>query len=680
MKINIVLYIAFFWSLLLFSSVYSQDDSSHALWEQLKEEKGNFERYSLLRQLLKEDRQRMQELSLEQQIKFYQEGIAMAIAVDSLHNAGDWALQLYEIFVNRENDFEKGLALMLESKKIAEKVPSTRLGGNLYLKLAAAYYNLGQFDDAIEFYSVAKNRFGENDSIFVADALFFRGQAKDYRGMFLSSLEDYELARKYYEQLGDQEFVDYVLNGISILFSKYGLVEEAEKIRVQLLQKLNKDEQFYDWCILMYNRSNDYRKVGNTEMQFQLLKEIEANFPEEDVDPTLQALIYFQFANYYAFQKNLAQQSHYFNLGESIVLVNNLSGSFTELSMAKARLIEALERRDKDKALKLAENFKELVKSTDNYDYKLEGLELYAKALKLNDRPEQALNAFERYHVFKDSVFAVNQANSFAYYQTLFETERKERELLSKTIEIDTITRENASKIRILVITASVIIVGLFLLYLINRLSSLKKTQQLQAQFAQDLLIYQEEERKRISKDLHDGLGQSLLLIKNKVALTSDDSTSSLLGSAIEELRGISRSLHPFQLEELGLTRAIAYLIDQIDESHDVFIDKSIEDVDAYFKREASLHVYRIVQEVFNNILKHSQAEGVRFTLKKRTNYILMTIEDNGVGFDFSEKFNDFKSLGLKTLKERSAALSGSIKVESEKNKGTKFIFQFPIS
>lgn len=658
---------------------YSQEGKNVPIWENLTQFKTDVERFQYFKTYISEEKEPLLSLPIEEQIKFYEEGISVAKSIDSLQRASQWTLSLNTIFSDEIQDFERALDLMYASQELANSVPSTRLSGNIYLKLAAAYYNLAQFDEAINFYTVAENRFGEQDSIFVADAIFFRAQAKDYKGMFLAALDDYERARVYYERLNDPDFVDYVLNGISILFSKYGLRDEAEKIRLQLLERTDKSKKFRDWAVLMYNRSNDFRKRENYKKQYELLREIEESFPEDYFDPTFQAMIYFQLANYYASIQEFDKQASYFSIGKSLIVDNNIQSAFADMALSKAELVGFIERGEKTRSLQLSEQFLELINQTDNFDYKLDGLQLYAKALKLNDRPVQALQALESYHAFKDSVFAVNQANSFAYYQTIYETERKERELLNKTLEIETITQRNAKRIQLIIVISSVIIIALLLMYLVNRLSNLKKTQQLQAQFAQDLLISQEEERQRISKDLHDGLGQSLLLIKNKISLQADKSATTLLGTAIEELRGISRSLHPFQLEELGLTKAIKYLLDQIDESQDFFIDASIDDVDKSFDREASLQVYRIVQEAFNNIIKHSKAEGVRFYLKQSEDRIILSIEDNGVGFDFSEKYNDFKSLGLKTLKERTAALSGLLKVDSEKGKGTKFIFQFPI-
>jgi signal transduction histidine kinase len=211
--------------------------------------------------------------------------------------------------------------------------------------------------------------------------------------------------------------------------------------------------------------------------------------------------------------------------------------------------------------------------------------------------------------------------------------------------------------------------------FLWKSLSQTKKEKSLQEAYSRQLLTSQEEERLRISKDLHDGLGQSLLLIKNRVALRQDESTGHLLDSAISELRAIARSLHPMQLEKLGLSKATEQLLDQIDRETDLFVSSEIEDVRGKLSREQELHLYRILQECLNNVLKHSEASAILVNLGETENKINLKIEDNGKGFDFSEKYQDFQSLGLKTLKERTAAIQGVMKVSSEKGKGSQFTF-----
>jgi signal transduction histidine kinase len=201
----------------------------------------------------------------------------------------------------------------------------------------------------------------------------------------------------------------------------------------------------------------------------------------------------------------------------------------------------------------------------------------------------------------------------------------------------------------------------------------------LQERFSQDLLVSQEEERKRISSDLHDGLGQRLLVLKNKLIANGDLESQKMVDTTIEEVRTITRDLHPFQLQELGITKAIEHTISEIDENTSLFISSDIDNIDDVFTKEQEVNIYRIVQEGLSNVVKHATAEATKLTVKKATNSVMIAIRDNGIGFDFPEKYQDTKSLGLKTLLERTKSLNGQMKVQSRKENGTLLEFQFPI-
>ena len=151
-----------------------------------------------------------------------------------------------------------------------------------------------------------------------------------------------------------------------------------------------------------------------------------------------------------------------------------------------------------------------------------------------------------------------------------------------------------ARKRLIFISLALILFFGLILLYR-NRLQ-LKNKKLLQEKYSQELLISQEEERKRISKDLHDGIGQQLLLIKNKLIRNEDPDTIKMVEEAIEEVRGVSRDLHPFQLQELGITKAIEMTLTQIDENTTLFISSEIENIDHIFDKKQEVNLYRIVQ------------------------------------------------------------------------------------
>ena len=163
---------------------------------------------------------------------------------------------------------------------------------------------------------------------------------------------------------------------------------------------------------------------------------------------------------------------------------------------------------------------------------------------------------------------------------------------------------------------AMVIAVGGFVFF--KRQRRLRERTEVQREFARRLLYTHESERQRIATELHDGLGQNLLLIKNWASLansdepTSDDVTaylgkiSNTAAESIDETRSIVRELIPQNLALFGLTEAITNIIDQIQDASGVVFDAKVENIDGLLSKESELSVYRIVQECLNNILKHS--------------------------------------------------------------------------
>jgi signal transduction histidine kinase len=293
----------------------------------------------------------------------------------------------------------------------------------------------------------------------------------------------------------------------------------------------------------------------------------------------------------------------------------------------------------------------------------------YKKSVENN----QAANAI------KDSIYNRSTANALAYYQTLYETEKKEKELVEKTASINLLEKDNEGFKKAMIFGGIAILLGFGLILLFRNQRHLRSNKILQEKFSQELLISQEGERRRISKDLHDGVGQQLLVIKNKLMANGDADTKKMVDHTIEEVRAISRDLHPFQLQELGITKAIEYTINMIDENTTLFISAEIDNIDNIFSKEDEVNIYRIIQESLSNILKHANAEAGKVSVKKFANNILISIRDNGVGFDFTEKYQDVKSLGLKTLLERTKFLKGQMKVTSKRDTGTVLEFQFPL-
>lgn len=201
------------------------------------------------------------------------------------------------------------------------------------------------------------------------------------------------------------------------------------------------------------------------------------------------------------------------------------------------------------------------------------------------------------------------------------------------------------------------------------------------------LFSLSEKERTNLSIDLHDTILQDQLQllreiesIKNKVidpSLKEDlCMVKERLLDNIHLIRETCNELRPPFLNELGIIQSIQNLIDQVKlRSNFIFhteLDQSIQKMDP----EYELALYRVIQELLNNAMKHSEASEVSISLRKRKNVLIITYCDNGVGIDMSKLNDSFKTMGISGIKERVTCLGGKIKIESNPNSGFKVIIE----
>ena len=219
-----------------------------------------------------------------------------------------------------------------------------------------------------------------------------------------------------------------------------------------------------------------------------------------------------------------------------------------------------------------------------------------------------------------------------------------------------------------------------------TRVAQLERAQKLQEDFSRRLIASQESERKRIAAELHDSLGQHLLIINNWATLAlkrwgasnssreplTEISTAAL--QALDEVRGIAYNLRPYQLEKLGLTAAIRDLINQIAAASSIQFTAHVDRVDGLFPKDVEIGIYRIVQEGLNNIVRHSQATEARITLTHKAGVVKLTIQDNGRGFalpDDRQARKDRNGFGLLGIVERARMLGGQAAIHSAPGVGT---------
>ncbi|MBI4658945.1 MAG: hypothetical protein HY735_08885 [Verrucomicrobia bacterium] len=225
-----------------------------------------------------------------------------------------------------------------------------------------------------------------------------------------------------------------------------------------------------------------------------------------------------------------------------------------------------------------------------------------------------------------------------------------------------------------------------------HRVRELKRSRAQQTAFARQLIDSQEAERKRIAGELHDSLGQSLVVIKNRSKMGSASSATSesarqqlheisnLSAAAIEEVRSIAQNLRPYQLDRLGLTRALHALLSGVPAPLRV-IDE-IDPVDRLFPAESEIHLFRIAQEFLNNAIKHAQATEVRFSIRREEREVQFWFADNGRGFETPSGGGGGRrteGLGLLSISERLRILGTQPEFRSAPAEGTSLRFTLPV-
>jgi PAS domain S-box-containing protein len=222
-------------------------------------------------------------------------------------------------------------------------------------------------------------------------------------------------------------------------------------------------------------------------------------------------------------------------------------------------------------------------------------------------------------------------------------------------------------------------------------LQAAEKKEEIQQRLMERILQVQEDERRRIARELHDEAGQlmtSLLIGLRSLtdahrladAKKQAKRLREIASNAIEELSRLSRGLHSSVLDNLGLQAAIGRYADDFSRVHLIKVDFEFGDSEfSDFSRDEQSHLYRIVQEAFTNIARHSQAKNVLVKFNRIASELQLTIRDDGHGFATSSgKQNPSRHLGIEGMKQRAAILGGALDISSPQEGGLEIHLRIP--
>ncbi|EHO09009.1 tetratricopeptide repeat-containing sensor histidine kinase [Myroides odoratimimus] len=590
------------------------------------------------------------------------------------------------------------------------------------IDIASKAYNLELYDQYFR-YSKEINKIAtkNNDSLVVAKSLWYIGDYYDYKMQLDSAYIYFDQAEQIYQNTNSHIEVAKMLQYKSIVLFREGLYNEAENKALEALEILDKKPKSRLLYEIYLNLGNilDLNQQPNEALLYysEAIHILEGLYKKNlitlDDLQISKAFCYNNIGNLYLNQQAFLNAETYLNYSHNIFLEHNINHEFSAIVLTNlGTLYTNLNKlNDAEKILKkslqisietpykqslTANNFRlgELfLKKKDT----LQAIEYYKKAYSLSSETQsnntilkslKALSLTDKqdatkyislYYAFNDSInkLQISKRNKFARIK--YESEKLEKNIVN-------LKKENS---QLLITSIIIVLLAIILLFIILYRNKIKKYTFLkqdqenkelifkllleQEQLSQDVLT---KERERISQELHDGIINSLFIIRLSLGNSKDNlPILDEIEKVQNQIRLISHDLKNHEFIQQGFSEIISKLVVQNSTNQQKFqliISKNYKwDKVSY---DDKINIYRILQEAIQNVIKHSQAKNCIISIFKTETSDRITITDDGIGFNYSKVKN---SNGLKNISNRAKQLHASLEVNST-TQGTVIIINIP--
>lgn len=544
---------------------------------------------------------------------------------------------------------------MKQSKNALEEarvLKDSNLIINMFNNIGIVYQYLGEFDNQLD-YSLQAVKLSEKLNKKEKFARLYHNVANAYYNLYqyTKSIEYCHLALKHYQQNGGKIYLNRLYATLGQSFAELKINDSTMyyyKLAADESMKTNDsyaEAAIYGYMANVYADNNDYEEMLRvSEKSLQLSKALQSN--------QLLASSLYNVANAYYFNGDNISANK--NINEALViatkdsLIDELKNIYSILSFVAAK--------DGD--------FKKSLWAKGKYDS--------IQEVVLNERIIKSSAEFEKKYEFE-------KKNKQIFLQ---EAKLEKRAFLIKSLIGSTFT--------LLVIFLSV-----YLSYKgkqklqAQKISELEKEKQLAA--AEAVLKGEEQERSRLAKDLHDGLGGMLSGIKfsfqsmkGNLIMTPENQqdferSMDMLDSSIKEMRRVAHNMMPESLVRFGLDTALQDYCKSVTKSGALQVSyQSIGLANHNFEQTIAISIYRIIQELIGNTLKHSAAKNAIVQVTKSDNLLAITVEDDGKGFD-TRILDHSNGIGWVNIKNRVDFLKGKLDINSEVGSGTSVHIEFEI-
>jgi len=604
--------------------------------------------------------------------------ISFAISLDSLSLATKKLADLIGFENNYKSRPEEGLKLFKTYEEVLNKGTDFGSIGWMYLNAADSYYFTDDIDKSLELYEITKTFAlkAKSKGLF-AYAELYTGYNQSHLGKFSESSISLKKAMNAFSKLKDTFNILSAKNALSILYSKNAFYKEAEKERNEAIELAEKTNNNTSLVNLYFNAAQDYKKTNdNVKQIINLKKSLLAN-SNSDFVLAVKPVLISSLVKAYAENDSLSLAKTNFKEFEKLYRKNTTEKNRNLYVDAKKTLL--FFNKDYQNALIYGKEFLKLEKQKEGYENIMNAEIFLSKVYEaLGDNYNSNIHLLNHYAI-KDSITNVQNVKSLVYYQTLYETEKRDHQIENQQASIGLLNLENKNKRQFIIFGSIGLVIFFSLVIVLRSRKNLKERQAVQEAFSQNLISAREEERTTVARDLHDSVGQKLMLLTKITRTNKNNELETLSSSSLEELRTVLRGLHPPAIKDLGITKAIEALVNEVDSHTDIFFTNDIENIDNILSNDNALHLYRIIQESLNNIVKHANAKATFVNIEKVKKQILVEIKDNGNGFDFSKNTKHGAHFGMKTLKERAKIIRSKLDIVSQQNQGTVIKLVIPI-
>ena len=600
---------------------------------------------------------------------------------------------------------EKSLVYYRQALELAEKIQNKRLILSSLVNLGIGNMESNHLDTAVAYFNLAMPvAAGLRDTNRIAVVYSNLGNAYRYKKDRIQALENFQRAADLLEKKNDSLRLPGVYQNISIFLSENNDYRESIVYSNKAYVMASAQGDDYTACNALISMSDAWFSLGEPGRQYELLQK--ANLlAERTGDLEEHSTIYNNLGSYFFTKKDFHQALRQYMLSYGYALQ---MGNHYHLCEASTRMAEIYKQMNKlDSALAYAKKAEDLAHEIGSRSDLKEIYLTRAEIEKSLGHANEGYAFLSKALHLGDSLYTTAASEKIAEMEARYESEKKQQQItaLEKDRQISLLSLKQKAFFNWLMAgLALTLLIVSFLIYLNLRRSRMLagQTEKIQQQrivelekdhellVVNSLLKGQEDERGRMARDLHDGLGGllsgikfSMHHMKDNLIVTPEnmavfERSLDLIDTSIAELRRIAHNMMPQGLVSYGLDEALKQYCSSINTNGMLRVSYQSVGLDSRMQDAVEITSYRIIQELLNNILKHAAATEAMVQVIHDDGRLNIVVEDNGKGFD-KNALDEKKGAGWVNIKARVDYLKGQLELNSEPGKGTQVNIEFKL-